>query len=407
MDAHLTFTLPRGKRLHLGICGSIAAYKAADLIHPWRDCGLGLSATLTEAACRFISPLTFEALGAAPVYTGMFSGQSPFEHLEPGQIAGAMLIAPASADCLARLAQGRANDMLSAQALAFDGPLVLAPAMNPRMFSHPATQANLDILEARGATIISPDCGLVACGDEGEGKLADLRMIFLAGLKALTGQDMEGQTIMLTIGPTREGFDDVRYWTNGSTGTMGASLAVAAWLRGANVHAVCGPMALWLPDDPNFTRHDVISAADMLDAAQSLWPKANAGIFSAAVADFRPEPYGPGKFKKKTAEDGFGLKFLPNQDILRLLAADRAPRQKVVGFAAESVPGQDALAHAVRRKLLAKGADMIVGNQIADGFCRASNKVFVADVRGREEHWPDLPKTAVAWKILDWLHSLN
>ena len=187
---------------------------------------------------------------------------------------------------------------------------------------------------------------------------------------------------------------------------MGAALAVAAWLRGARVHALCGPVDLWLPADPCFHRHDARSAADMLDKAKNLWPTADIGIFTAAVADFRPEPHGPGKFKKNLAEDGFSLRFLPNQDILRLLASERREGQKVAGFAAEAAETSDALAHAVRRKLVSKGADMVVGNKLADGFGRGSNRVFVADIKGREELWPDQPKTDVAWNILSWLRTL-
>lgn len=408
MDAHLRFHHVSGKRLHLGVCGSVAAFRVAGIVRRWQEAGVSVSATLTAAARRFITPLTFEALGAMPVYGDMFGDDatrvSPFEHLEPGQTAHAMVIAPASADMLARLAGGRAEDMLSCQALAFDGPLVVAPAMNPRMWGNPATQANVAVLRDRGVIFAGPESGAVACGDEGPGRLADPRDIFLAGLKALTPQDMEGLTVMVTLGPTREAWDDVRFWTNASSGTMGASLAVGAWLRGANVHAVCGPVAsLWLPADPSFHRHDVTTASQMLDAARSLWPRCNAGIFTAAVADFRPEPHGPGKFRKNLAGDGFSLRFVPNQDILRLLASERSESQKIVGFAAESSPDAESLAHAVRRKLVSKGADMVVGNRIADGFGSDTNRVFVADLSGREEHWPDMPKPDVAWKILSRL----
>ncbi len=410
MDPHLLFSAFSGKRIHLGVCGSVAAFRAADTLRAWKKAGLGVSATLTRAAREFVTPLTFEALGASPVYTDMFGGQTPFEHLEPGQTAHALVAAPASADLIARMAQGRGDDMLACQILAFDGPVVVAPAMNPRMWAHPATQANVAALRERGVAIVGPESGVVACGDEGAGRLADARAIFLAGLKALTPQDMEGRTVMVTLGPTRETWDDVRFWTNASSGAMGGALAVAAWLRGAEVHAVCGPVNLWLPGgnsgaEPLFHRHNVGSAEQMLDCAKSVWPGADIGIFTAAVADFRPEPHGPGKFKKHLAEDGFSLRFLPNQDILRLLASERAPHQRIVGFAAESAEDAEALAHAVRRKLVAKGADMVVGNKL-DGFGRSANRVFVADARGREEHWPDLPKPDVAWKILNWLLTL-
>ncbi len=407
MEKHLLFKRFSGKRLHLGVTGSIAAFRVPELARRWQDMGIGVGATLTSAAQKFITPLTFEALGAMPVYGEMFSGADVFGHLDPGQNADALVIAPATADILAKMAHGIADDMLSAQVLAFDGPIVVAPAMNPRMWHNQATQDNVALLKERGVTFVGPDSGRMACDDEGQGRLADMRMIYLAGLKALTPQDMEGKNVLVTLGPTREPWDDVRFWTNGSTGTMGASIAVAAWLRGAEVHAVCGAVDVWLPVDPSFHRQDAYNAAAMMDAAARLWPDMNIGVFTAAVADFRPAPYGPGKFKKAGAEQGFSLDFLPNADILRTLAEDRAVGQVAIGFAAESVPDVDSLATAVRGKLASKGADMIVGNKIIDGFGRGSNRVYIADVQGREEHWPDMPKPQVAWKILDWARTLG
>ena len=407
MEKHLLFKRFAGKRLHLGVTGSIAAFRVPELVRRWQDAGIGVGATLTASAQSFIAPLTFEALGALPVYGGMFAGEDVFGHLEPGQNADALVIAPATADILAKMAHGIADDMLSAQALAFDGPIVVAPAMNPRMWQNLATQANVALLKERGVTFVGPDSGRMACDDEGHGRLADLRMIYLAGLKSLTPQDMEGRNVLVTLGPTREPWDDVRFWTNGSTGSMGASIAIAAWLRGAEVHAVCGAVDIWLPSDAGFQRHDALSAAAMMDAAAGLWPHMDVGIFTAAMADFRPAPHGPGKFKKSGAEHGFSLEFLPNADILRTLAEDRADGQIAVGFAAESSPDMDSLAAAVRSKLASKGADMIVGNRISDGFGRASNRVYAADAQGREEQWPEMPKTQVAWKILDWVRTLG
>ena len=214
------------KRLHLGVCGSVACYRATDLLRAWLKLGIHVSVTLTDGARRFVTPLLFESLGALPVYGGMFEpGQDIFAHLEPGQRAQAMVVAPVSADALARLAHGAAADMLSAQALAFDGPLVLAPAMNPRMWTHPATRANAALLEQRGARFVGPDRGGTACGDEGRGRLAALPEIFLAGLRALAPQDMAGLRVMVTLGPTREAWDGVRFWSNPSSGLMGAALA--------------------------------------------------------------------------------------------------------------------------------------------------------------------------------------
>ena len=405
MDAHLAFRGVGGPRLHLGVCGSVAAYRALDLVRQWQDAGVSVSATLTPSAQKFVTPLTFAALGAAPVYTAPFDdpqAPSPFAHLEPGQVAQALVIAPASAATIARLAQGQADELLACQALAFRGKAVIAPAMNPAMWSHPATQANIATLRERGCVVVEPGCGRTACGEEGQGRLADLREIYLAGLRALAPQDMEGIRVMVTLGPTREHWDGLRFWTNPSTGTMGAAVAVAAWLRGARVEAVCGPGTPWLP--AGIARHNVGSARHMLEAAASVWPQCDAGVFTAAVADFSPVPPAQGgdkKFKKSDAPDGFDVHFAPNPDILKTLAADRRPDQKVVGFAAESQNLEDS----VRGKLVSKKADMVVGNLLQDGFGTPDNTVFVADASGREERWAHLSKTDVAWRLLSWLLS--
>ena len=250
--------------------------------------------------------------------------------------------------------------------------------------------------------MVEPGCGRTACGEEGQGRLADLREIYLAGLRALAPQDMEGIRVMVTLGPTREHWDGLRFWTNPSTGTMGAAVAVAAWLRGARVEAVCGPGTPWLP--AGIARHNVGSARHMLEAAASVWPQCDAGVFTAAVADFSPVPPAQGgdkKFKKSDAPDGFDVHFAPNPDILKTLAADRRPDQKVVGFAAESQNLEDS----VRGKLVSKKADMVVGNLLQDGFGTLDNTVFVADASGREERWAHLSKTDVAWRLLSWLLS--
>lgn len=409
-EAHCRFSHTQGKRVHLGVCGSVAAFRSPDLLRWWRKAQMGVSVTLTAAARRFIAPLTFEALGAAPVYGDMFTNDGPFGHLEPGQTAQVMVIAPASASLLARLAQGDACDMLSCQALAFDGPLVIAPAMNPRMWHNPATQANVEVLRARGARLVAPAVGSTACGDEGQGRLADLRDIWMESLRALSPQDMQGMRVMVTLGPTREQWDAVRFWSNPSTGTMGAALAVAAWMRGARVEAVCGPCVSglpWLPQD--IAVHPVTSAAQMLDAAQALWPEMNAGIFTAAVADFSPEPFEGGtgrKFKKGDHAQGFSLNFQPTTDILKTLAGRRTPEQKVMGFAAETAHDMAALAAAVRGKLQSKGADIIAGNPIGEpgsGFAAPTNTMLVIDRSGHEEQWPSLSKADVAWRLCSWL----
>ena len=405
MNAFHPFSSLNGRKLHLGVTGSVAAYKSIELMRALQKLGVSVSVTLTESAARFITPLTFEALGADIVYTTMF-GQDEgtlFGHLLPGQVAHAYMVAPATAATLARLASGMADDMLAAQVLAFEGPLVLAPAMNPRMWNNPATQHNISMLRQRGATIVQPDSGKVACGDSGQGKLADTAELVLAALRALLPQDMSGKTVLLTLGPTREQWDAVRVWTNLSTGLMGACLAHAAHLRGASVHALAGPRVPWLPADVH--RYDVTSARQMFSKALELWPQANLGIFTAAVADFYPEPFGQGKFKKHNADQGLDIHFSPNPDILANLAANANSRQRILGFAAES---DNLVAHA-KSKLQRKKAHMIAGNLVGSpnsGFASANNSMFVCDHTGREEHWPTAPKADVAWRLLDWLLTL-
>lgn len=410
MEGHLSFTSFSGKRLHIGISGSVAGYKTLDLLRKWRDTGLDVGVTLTRSAEKFLSPLLFEALGASPVFDAMFAEEAganrfddPFPHLLPGAAADAFVLVAASASTLARLANGLADEILSCQALAFPRPLVIAPAMNPRMWANAATQENWATLRRRGHALVEPACGRVACMEEGGGRLADAREIYLAALRALSPQDLAGKTLMTTLGPTREYWDGIRFWTNPSTGTMGAAIAVAAYLRGATVHAVCGPGAPWLP--AGVTRHDVVSAKDMFAAASAVWPASDIGVFSAAVADFSPIPYGSEKFKKNSAQGEITITYAQNPDILRTLAADKKPHQRVVAFAAETSNLQES----ALGKLVDKNADMIVGNAVnkADsGFGQGANTGFVADRTGEQAEWPPMNKADMAWRILDWLLRL-
>ncbi len=408
MQSHLLFELPEPKKIHLGVTGSIAAYKAVELMRLWQKAGIEVSVTLTEAAKKFISPLTFETLGAHPVYHSMFD--EPLSHLAPAKDADAFIIAPASADTIAQLTHGRADTLLAAQALAYPkekGPLLIAPAMNPNMWKNAATQENISILEDRGITCISPDKGKVACNDEGEGRLSSLENLYLQGIKSVTEQDLEGKTFLITLGATREYFDTVRFWSNASTGIMGMCFAIAAWLRGAKIHAICAESVnLYTPDDAFFHTHRVQTAAQMFTKAEEYFDYADYGIFTAAVADFKPEEYTKGKFKKEEADEGFTLNFYPNEDIIKTLAQNKESHQKVLGFAAESVSSQDELAKLTLGKLKSKYADMMIGNTVLDGFGTDNNRVYVLDSEGREEFWQKLPKTEIAWNILTWLKDL-
>ncbi len=405
MQDHLLFEMQEEKKIHLGVTGSIAAYKAISLMRAWQKVGIEVSVTLTKAAKKFVTELSFESLGAEPLYKEMFS--DAFSHLAPEKDADSFIIAPASADTIAQLASGRADSLLAAQALAYSKPLYFAPAMNPKMWANPATQDNVRLLEERGHICITPESGVVACNDVGQGRLATDEMLFLYGIKSVTEQDLAGKTVLVTLGATQEPFDDIRYWTNSSTGTMGMCLAIAAWLRGAYVHAICTKSVnLFSPLDPLFQRHTVQKAADMLDVAKGLWHKCDYGIFTAAVADFSPEEHGRGKFKKSEAEEGFLLQFYPNKDILKTLALEKRAEQKVLGFAAEYVENLEELRSLALDKMYAKNMDMVVGNALEDGFATLDNRVFVADRYTREENWGKRPKTQIAWDLISWLNEV-
>lgn len=392
-----------GKNVHLGVTGSVAAFKALELMRGLQATGANVSATLTNSATKFIAPLSFQALGADPVYTDMFADDGhTLGHLEPSRISNAMVIAPCSANTLAKIANGLADDMLSCQALAFDGPMIIAPAMNPKMWSSGATQENWNRLLARGVVGVDPCLGDVACGDHGQGRLAELDEIFAATLKAISPQDLEGKKVLITLGPTRERWDPVRFWSNPSSGLMGSCLAVAAMLRGAEVTVVAGPCNVQLPSAVNVI--SVNTALEMYEACIDLWRGADIGCLTAAVADFRPETRLNTKFKKSDADD-LEISFTSNPDILMNLGQTKKPGQRLLGFAAET----ENLKQNAQDKLKRKNLDIIVANDIGkhgSGFGTATNEVLVFDRNGRTEEWPKLPKSEVAWRIWDVLNQL-
>ncbi|NCD24658.1 MAG: bifunctional phosphopantothenoylcysteine decarboxylase/phosphopantothenate--cysteine ligase CoaBC [Deltaproteobacteria bacterium] len=394
---HYFFDTFHGKRIQLGVTGSVAAYKALELTRAFSRLHIQVGTTLTASAQNFVTPLSFSALGADPLHTGLFTDGANYDHLEPG-CADAFVVAPATANMLAKMAHGIADDILSCQLLAFAGPILAAPAMNPRMWGNPATQDNVRVLLERGIRLVGPVCGTVACGDTGSGRLADLDEIFIHALASLAPQDLAGQRIMVTLGPTREYFDKARFWSNPSTGRMGASLAIGAALRGAQVTAIHGPIALKLP--AMIKTIPVVSARDMFTAASDLFPSQDVGCFTAAVADFRPPACDRGKFKKN-AQD-LTLRFESNPDILATLSRDKAANQQTIGFAAEA---EDLVQNATR-KLDKKQLDLLVANPIDEsgaGFASSTNRVFVLDRWGRQEWWPVLPKPEIAWRIWDWI----
>jgi len=406
MHPHFAFSHFRGKRVHLGLSGSVAVYKSVELLRAILKSGMNAGATLTGGAQRFITPLTFEALGALPVFSSMDNtDEGIFGHLEPGQDADAFCVAPATANILAKAAHGIADDMLSCQLLAADCPIILAPAMNPRMWNAPATQENWAKLKSRAnVTGIEPCGGLMACGDTGKGRFPAIEEIYLHILRALSPQDMAGQNVLVTLGPTREAFDAVRFWTNPSSGTMGASVALAAWLRGADVTAICGPVhGIYLPSSIN--RVDVSSAQQMYDAVHEHWASMDIGCLTAAVADFYPEPYGDQKFKKTGKSAGLDLHFNCTPDILRSLGEAKASHQRLIGFAAETADVQQYAEGKLKRKNL----DLIVGNDISradSGFGSATNAVVMCGASGKVERHDAQPKPDIAWRIWDWMLDL-
>ncbi|MBR4747463.1 MAG: bifunctional phosphopantothenoylcysteine decarboxylase/phosphopantothenate--cysteine ligase CoaBC [Desulfovibrio sp.] len=399
----------KSKSVHLGVTGSVACYKAIELMRALLHAGMRVSATLTPAAREFVTPLLFESLGAFPVYSDLFRDGDVFAHLEPGQNADAFFVVPASANTLAKMAQGLAMDMLSAQYVAFDGPVLAAPSMNVRMWNHPATQSSVKTLRDRGVAIIEPDAGSLACGSSGKGRLASLQHLFLHALRAVAPGDMQGQRVMVTLGPTREPWDGVRFWSNPSSGLMGSCLALASWIRGAEVTAVAGPGVPeeLLPSDlPGLVRINAFTAQDMFEKASSVWPESTLGMFCAAVADFSPVPFGDKKFKKADHQDGFSVQFTANRDILATLAGERQGSQKTLGFAAETAGSMDELLALAKLKRERKGADIIAANcvnQPGSGFAAPTNSMAVACADGRGEIWPTLSKADVAWDLCTWL----
>ena len=403
-QAHFKFSVFTGRILHLGVSGSIAAYKMLDLIRAWKNVGINVSVTLTKGATNFVTPMSFSALGASHVYGEMFDDKadSCFAHLEPGQEADVMVIAPATASTISRLATGSAEEMLAAQALAFDGPTVISPAMHPKMWANKATQANWATLKERGYICVEPACGQTACGEQGEGRMTDVREIYLAALKALSPQDLEGQTVLITIGPTREFWDGVRFISNPSSGLMGASLAIAAYLRGATVQAVCGPGVPWLPKLIN--RHEVSTANEMLDVCQNIWPSSTLGCFTAAVCDFKPNipanVEAGEKLKKETLGASPCLQLEATPDGLRTLSQSKKDNQRIIAFAAET----SELKENALKKMSEKNADMIVANIVGKpntGFESPNNTVMLLEKSGKSMNLPAMPKADIAWRIWD------
>src|SRR5260221_1927006 len=352
-------------KIAMGVSGGVAAYKAAEIVRLLQDRGIRVQVVMTHAAQEFIRPLTFAALSGEKVITDMFgsdSGTGPanvesaIEHIAVAQSIDALVVVPATADVLARFAQGIANDFLSTLYLATIAPVVVAPAMNVNMWNHEATQANVEILRKRGVRIVEPGEGYLACGMTGSGRLAENETIVAAVMEARgASQDLAGEAILVAAGPTREKIDPVRYLTNRSSGRMGYAIAEAALRRGARVMLVRGPTALAAPGAAELTQ--VETADEMLAAVLKSLPEGTVGIKAAGVADFRPKAVSGQKIKRKGE---MKLELEPTADILAEVAR-RKTSQIVVGFAAET---ENVLENA-REKLASKSLDAIVVNDVS------------------------------------------
>lgn len=386
------------KKILLGITGSIAAYKVADWVRALRREGCQVTVVMTESACRFISPLTMAALSGNPVHTDMFSAVAPetIPHINLAKEHDLLLIAPASAQTIARLAHGLADNLLATIALASSSPILVCPAMNSVMFQHSATQANLTAIKSYGYQVIEPDCGKMACGDEGPGRLTEWENVRQAILTAFAPQDLANEQVLITAGPTRESFDPVRFLSNPSTGKMGYALAATARQRGATVTLISGPTALAAP--PGVKCIQVTSAVEMHAEVMSCLDTATIVVKAAAVSDYRPAASEPHKVKKGQA--ALYLELVANPDILKELGERTRKSPLLVGFAAES---RDHLKEGAR-KLKEKNLDLIVVNDIGGtetGFAADTNRVTLLDRNGAQEELPLLSKEETAHRIWD------
>ncbi|HEY2392904.1 MAG TPA: bifunctional phosphopantothenoylcysteine decarboxylase/phosphopantothenate--cysteine ligase CoaBC [Candidatus Angelobacter sp.] len=394
-------------KVALGVTGGIAAYKAAELVRLLQDKGIRVQVVMTRAAQEFVRPLTFAALSGEKVITDLFGSgaedpniDSAVEHIAVAQAIDALVVAPATADVIAKFAYGQANDFLTTLFVATTAPVVIAPAMNVNMWENAATQANIQTLKGRGKHIVEPDSGYLACGMIGAGRLAANETIVKAVLKALQAeQDLVGETVLITAGPTREPIDPVRYIGNRSSGKMGYALAEAALRRGAKVILVSGPTALKPPASAEIIQ--VQTAQQMRDAVMVWFEQASIVIKAAAVADFTVRSAPDEKIKRKGP---MTLELEPTADILAEIGAKKGSRL-VIGFAAET---NDVLANA-RKKLESKLLDAIVVNDVSQpgiGFDSERNAVTILTQDGNEAV-PETSKWEVAHRVLDAVVKLK
>ena len=387
----------KDRRILLGVTGGIAAYKAAELVRELIRQGAKVRVVMTEHACRFVTPLTFETLSGNPVSTDLFGSASNFEisHISLADFSELVILAPATANVIGKMAAGVADDLLTTVLLATTAPVLICPAMNSKMYANPVVKENIQSLLSRGHAVLEPGYGELACRYEGQGRLADVREIVEESVALLTAKDLSEEHILVTAGPTQEPLDPVRYITNYSSGKMGYALAIMARRRGAFVTLVSGPTELPVPKGVAFV--PVKTAIEMRDAVMGRLAKATVVIKAAAVADYRPEECKKLKIKKNEEKMTVSLK--RNPDILAEIAKKKGHRI-LVGFSMES----DHVVENARKKLLKKGMDFIVANDVTEpgaGFQVDTNVVWILDREGGEEKLPLMDKMDVAGAILD------
>lgn len=392
-----------GREIVLGVTGSISAYKAVYLLRDLVKLGAGVTVVLTGHARHFVGPLTFRTLSRREVLSDLFDPKTdaPVEHVSIAERAELFIIAPATANVIGKAAHGLADDLLTTMLLATRARVLMAPAMDGEMWDHPAVRANVASLRARGVTILEPESGELASGLYGKGRLPEVPVIVDAIQKLLLPGDLEGETVLITAGPTREPIDPVRYISNRSSGKMGYALAVAARRRGAKVVLISGPTGLTPPAGVSVV--GVQTAQEMRDAVLRELPQATIVVKAAAVADYRPKRQQPGKIRSK--QDDLSIELTPNPDILKEVAAQKGAAF-VAGFAAEV---EDVRKNAIA-KLKAKGIDLMVANDVSQagiGFEADENQVLLLDRWGGAVELPRMGKEKVADAIFDRIQALR
>jgi len=398
----------KGKTIILGVCGGIAAYKSAELIRLFKKDGAEVWVVMTKSAKEFVSPLTFETLSGNPVYSDMFLDSSilniqssiSMPHIDLGKRCDLFIVAPATANIIGKFANGIADDLLSTLYLSVTSPVLIAPAMNNNMYANPVVQENIKKLKGFNINFVEPGFGELACGDKGEGRLADLDVILSRAKGFLSAKkDLNDKTVLVTAGPTHEPIDPVRFISNLSSGKMGYAVASAARRRGANVILISGPTSLPVPSGVRFI--SIKSASDMRREILKEVKKADVIIMTAAVSDFTPENYSEKKIKKEDTE-GITVKLKKNPDILSEITSKLRNTQSairnpiIVGFALET----DGIIKNAKKKLREKNLDFIVANSI-NGFGSNQNKVTIIDKKGNLYDIPQMSKDGVAEIILD------